>query len=186
MRKSVISLILIALIAADVPDLGAAQQPAVPEAKAEDVASVDAIIRAVYDVISGPAGQKRDWNRFRSLFAPGARLVPTGRDQSGTGRMRVWTPEEYATQAGANLESSGFFERELGRTSERYGNIVQAFSTYDSKRSLSDEKPFMRGINSFQVWNDGKRWWIVSIFWEGETPGNPIPEKYLKFNTGSP
>lgn len=149
-------------------------------ARPADVGSVDAVIAALYDVISGPAGQARDWARFKSLFAPGARLMPTGKDQSGAGRMMVWTPDEYVERAGSNLEKSGFFEREIGRATEQYGDIVQAFSTYDSKRALSDEKPFMRGINSIQLWNDGKRWWIVNIFWESETPANPIPAKYLK------
>ena len=151
-----------------------------PLAKPEDVNSVDAIIQALYDVISGPAGQARDWNRFRSLFAPGARLMPTGKDQNGAGRMRVWTPEEYVQQAGSNLEKNGFFERELGHTMERYGNIVQVLSAYDSKRTAQYERPFARGINGIQLWNDGKRWAIVSIFWEQESPATPIPEKYLK------
>ena len=26
----------------------------------------------------------------------------------------------------------------------------------------------------------GKRWWMVSIYWEGETAANPIPAEYLK------
>jgi hypothetical protein len=176
MTKTLTPLVLLALLA--VPRLGNAQDP--PMAKAEDVGSVDAIIRALYDVISGPAGKARDWNRFRSLFAPGARLIPTGKDQSGAGRLRVWTPEEYVQQAGSSLEKDGFFEREIGHTMERYGNIVQVFSAYDSKRTARDEKPFARGINSIQLWNDGKRWWVVTIFWEQESPSTPIPDKYLK------
>lgn len=159
----------------------ASQQPLAAQAtaKPEDVASVDAVIRALYDVISGPAGQARDWNRFKSLFAAGARLMPTGKDQAGAGRMLVWTPDEYVANAGSNLEKSGFFESELGRTVEQYGNIVHAFSAYDSKRTAADPKPFARGINSIQLWNDGKRWWITNIFWESESPSNPIPAKYL-------
>lgn len=150
-----------------------------PAARPGDVGSIDGIIAAVYDVISGPAGQPRDWDRFRSLFAPGARLIPTGRDQAGNPRMRMWTPDEYVQQAGAALERDGFFESELGRTVERYGNVVHAFSTYDSKRKADDPRPFARGINSFQLWWDGSRWWVLTIFWQGETPDNPIPAKYL-------
>lgn len=151
-----------------------------PAARPADVESVDAVIAALYDVISGPAGQERDWGRFRSLFAPGSRLMPTGRDQTGKGRLLGWTPDDYVRMAGANLQRDGFFEREIGRVTERYGNIVQAFSSYDSKRSLSDAAPFMRGINSIRLWHDGSRWWIVNIFWESESPSNPIPPKYLK------
>ena len=43
-------------------------KPTIKEANPADVASIDAIMKAVYDVISGDAGQKRDWDRFRSLF----------------------------------------------------------------------------------------------------------------------
>ena len=148
-------------------------------ARPADVESIDAIMRAIYDVISGPAGQARDWNRFRSLLAPGARLIPTGKRPDGAGVLRVWTPEEYIANAGPSLERDGFFEREIGRKLERYGNVVHLMSAYDSKRTLSDPKPFARGVNSFQLFFDGTRWWVVTIYWEAETPGNPIPAGLL-------
>lgn len=144
-----------------------------------DVASIHAIIGALYDVISGPAGQKRDWDRFRGLFAPNARLIPTGRRPDGTQTMRTMTPDEYATQSGPNLERNGFFEREIGRRTEQFGGIAHVFSAYDSKRLATDSVPFARGINSIQLMNDGKRWWVVTVFWDGERPANPLPSKYL-------
>lgn len=156
-----------------------AQAPATPPARTADVASMDAIISAVYDVISGPAGQPRDWDRMRSLFVPGARLIPTIYRPDSTPTLLVWSVDRYIDLAGPRLEQSGFFEREVARTVERYGGVVQAFSTYESRRTASDPKPFQRGINSFQLWYDGTRWWIVTIYWEGERPGNPIPERYL-------
>ena len=149
-------------------------------ARPDDVASIDAIIAALYEVISGPAGQKRDWDRFRSLFAPGARLIPTGRRQDGTHGMRVITPDEYATNIGPQLESGGFFEREIGRRTERYGAVAHVFSAYDSKRTAADTMPFARGINSIQLFNDGRRWWVVSIFWDSERRDNPIPADILR------
>jgi hypothetical protein len=151
-----------------------------PPADPADVASIDAILRALYDVISGPAGQRRNWDRMRSLFVPGARLIPTGRRPDGTRSIQVWSVEQYINTVGPRLEQRGFFERELARRTERYGNIVHAFSTYDSKRAASDPQPFARGINSIQLWNDGQRWWVVSIFWEGERPDNPIPARYMQ------
>jgi hypothetical protein len=151
-----------------------------PEAAPADVASVDAILTALYDVISGPAGQARNWDRMRSLFIPGARLIPTNRAPTGGVGHRVWDVDTYIAQAGAGLERNGFFEREIGRTTETFGNITHAFSAYDSKRTAQDEKPFARGINSIQLLNDGKRWWVVTIFWDSERPDNPIPAKYLK------
>jgi hypothetical protein len=150
-----------------------------PAARPEDVASPDAIVKAVYDVISGPAGQKRDWNRMRSLFVPNARLMPAvARPTGGTGVM-VASVDDYAAMAGPGLERNGFFEVEIKRVSESYGNIMHLFSTYESRRLATDEKPFARGINSFQLLKDGDRWWIVSIYWQQETPQFPIPGKYL-------
>jgi hypothetical protein len=159
----------------------AAQNPpaaTAPAARPQDVASMDAIIAALYDVISGPAGQKRDWDRFRSLFAPGARLIPTGRRPDSSRTMRTMTPDEYATNANTALQN-GFFEREIGRAVEQYGGIVQAFSAYESRRAANDPQPFARGINSIQLWNDAKRWWIVTVFWEAERPDTKIPERYI-------
>jgi hypothetical protein len=89
------------------------------------------------------------------------------------------TVEDYINTSGPLLEQDGFFESEIGRKMEQYGNIVHLFSTYDSKRKADDAKPFMRGINSIQLWNDGKRWWIVTVLWQAETADNPIPQKYI-------
>ncbi len=148
-------------------------------ANPNDVSSADAIIKAVYDVISGPAGEKRNWDRMRTLFTTDARLIPTGKKATGEGTRRSMSVEDYITSSGAFLEKNGFFESEIGRKTEQYGNIVHIFSSYESKKTLKDEQPFMRGINSFQLWNDGKRWWVINIMWESETAENPIPEKYI-------
>ncbi|HKP36006.1 MAG TPA: hypothetical protein VJT71_04040 [Pyrinomonadaceae bacterium] len=162
------------------PTPAASPSPAIPAADPKDVATMDAIVAAVYDVISGPAGQKRNWDRFRSLFAPGARLIPTGRRPTGEVGARVITPEEYIQRSSPLLEQNGFFEREISRRTERFGNIAHIFSTYDSRHKADDEKPFARGINSIQLMNDGKRWWVVTIFWFGEDEKNPLPAEYLR------
>jgi hypothetical protein len=145
----------------------------------KDVSSPEAIIAAVYDVISGPAGQKRNWDRMRTLFVPDARMIPTGKRPTGESTRRVLTVEEYIANSGSFLEKDGFFETEIGKRTEQFGNIVHVFSTYESKRTLADEKPFMRGINSFQLWYDGKRWWVITILWQSESKDTPIPEKYI-------
>jgi hypothetical protein len=157
----------------------AAAGQATPPARPEDVKSMDAIMAAVYNVISGPAGQARDWDRMRSLFVPGARLIPTIYRPDSTPTALTWTVDQYIAAAGPRLEQNGFFEHEVARTTERYGGIVQAFSTYESRHAASDPRPFQRGINSFQLFYDGARWWIVTIYWEGERAGNPIPQRYL-------
>jgi hypothetical protein len=135
---------------------------------------------AVYDVISGPAGQKRDWDRMRSLFIPGARLIPTGPRRDGSYGSTAVDVEGYISRSAPLLEKNGFFEKEIARRTEIYGHIAHVFSTYESRHKAEDPEPFARGINSFQLMNDGKRWWVVTIFWEGEDPSNPIPDKYLK------
>jgi hypothetical protein len=154
--------------------------PATPPANPADVASIDSIVAAVYDVISGPPGKKRDWNRMRSLFIPGARLIPTGPRPAGGFGSRVLTVEDYIERSEPLLVSQGFFESELARRTELYGQIAHVFSTYESRHKAGDPKPFARGINSMQLMNDGQRWWIVTIFWQGETEKSPLPEKYLK------
>jgi hypothetical protein len=159
---------------AAVPQVALAQ-----EADPADVASIDAIIAAVYDVISGDAGEARDWDRFESLFTEGATLSAVQRRQDGTvGRARM-TPESYRANSGPVLERDGFHEYEIGRVTEEYGLIAHVFSAYESKRRADDATPFARGINSLQLMNDGDRWWIVSIFWQGESEAYPIPDRYI-------
>lgn len=166
--------------AADKSSEKPADKPAPPPAKPADVASPDAILAACYDVISGPAGQKRDWDRFRSLFLPGARLIPSGARKDNSGFFaQVVTPEEYAKFADAYFEKNSFSETEIARKSERFGNIMHVFSTYASRHDAKDAEPFERGINSFQLFFDGTRWWIVTIYWEGETPDLKIPQEFL-------
>jgi hypothetical protein len=153
--------------------------PATPGANPADAATIDSTIAALYDVISGPAGT-RNWDRFRSLFIPGARLIPTGPRPTGEVGSRVLTVEDYVQRAGAAFEKQGFYEREASHRLERFGNIAHIFSTYESRHAKDDAKPFQRGINSIQLMNDGKRWWVVTIFWQGEDEKNPLPAEYLR------
>ena len=161
------------------PPSAAAQTTPAPAANPADVATMDSIVAALYDVISGPPGA-RNWDRFRSLFVPGARLIPTDRRPTGEVGSRVLTPEEYIQRAAPNMEKNGFFEREISRRTERFGSIAHLFSTYESRHAKDEEKPFARGINSIQLMNDGKRWWIVTVFWQGEDDKNPLPAEYLR------
>ena len=178
MKKIVFTAVLSLLILQSVT---AQTTNAIKEANPADVATLDAIMKAVYDVISGDAGQARDWDRFRTLFHKDARMIPSGKNQkTGVFGANALTPEDYIKRTEPFFAKEGFYEREIARRVEQYGNIAQVFSTYESFHSLSDKKPFARGINSFQLLNDGKRWWVVTIFWQGETPDNLIPKQYLK------
>ena len=149
-----------------------------PPANPADVASIDAIVTALYDVISGPAGQARNWNRMRSLFIPGGRLLPSGPRPGGGVGMRILTVNDYIAVSGANLERVGFHEREIARRTEQFGHIAHVFSTYEYRTQT--DTAVVRGINSIQLLNDGTRWWVVSIFWEAEGPDNPLPPQYLR------
>jgi len=183
--KKVAAVLLLSLVAMNV----SAQQPkAAPQPGPEkpvqadpaDVKSLDAIVHALYDVISGPPQQARDWDRLRSLFHPQARLIPTGkRPADSKVGARVLTVEDYIQGAQPYFEKNGFFEREVAGRREEFGNIAHVFSTYES-RHARDEKPFQRGINSIQLFHDGTRWWVLTIMWDAETPEHPIPPQYLK------
>lgn len=174
MRFVLILLTIVASVAHGAPDT-----TATPVLKPEDVASADAIITALYDVISGPAGQARDFDRMRSLFMPGAIMVATGVRPDGTVGHRKLSVEDYIATSGLMLVQSGFTEREIGRTTEQFGTIMHAFSAYEAAFTGRDGKPAsLRGINTIQFFSDGKRWWIASILWQAEGKER-IPEKYI-------
>jgi hypothetical protein len=143
----------------------------VPAAKPDDVNSLDSILKAIYDVISGPAGD-RDWNRFRSLFVPEARLTSATRKDGGP--VRLFDVEGYARGAGGYFKTHAFYESAIANRMQKFGNIAQVFSSYAS-RTAPNERPFARGVNSIQLFNDGSRWWVLSILWDEESPANPLP-----------
>jgi hypothetical protein len=147
----------------------------VPATKPEDVKSIDAIMHAAYDAISGPAGA-RDWSRFRSLFLPQARFTEVGKTPKGDTYVISWSVDEFVRDAGAVFAKEGFYENGIVNLPETFGGMTQVLSSYES-RHAPGEKPFTRGVNSFQLLNDGKRFWIVSIFWDSERPDNPLPAK---------
>jgi hypothetical protein len=147
-----------------------------------DVDSVDHIIAALYDVISGPAGQPRDWNRFRSLFLSEGRLIPNSVRPDGGIVHTVLTVEDYVTRASRGFAQQGFWENESARTQQRFANIAHVFSTYESRHEKGGQ-PFARGINSIQLLHDGHRWFIVTVMWQAESPQAPIPPEYQKNGT---
>jgi hypothetical protein len=161
-----------------------AGHPDWPKAKPEDVNSPEAILAAVYSAISGAKGQPRDWDRMRSLFIPDARLIPSQTPLPSAGPEAhadaiFLTIDGYIARSSARMTSDGFFEHSIHNETEQFGNIVQVWSTYESRHNADDPTPFARGINSFQLLKDGDRYWVVNIFWDSESPTKPIPAKYL-------
>lgn len=158
-----------------------------PKAKPEDVRSIDALISAVYDVISGPAGKPRDWDRFRSLFAPDGRLGIVRPERSAAngqpareGDIYFLTPQMYVDRDAPFFAKEGFFERAVANRVEEFGNLAHVWSTYESRHTETDAQPFARGINSIQMMQAQGRWWIVSLVWEQERDGLVLPDKYLR------
>lgn len=143
-----------------------------------DVSSKESIVKALYEVISGTPDQPRDWARFRNLFLPEARLIPTGKSKEGIFTIRTITPEEYIQSFTKNIKT-GFFETELYQTAEEYGTIAHVFSTYET-REIANGPVTNRGINSIQLYKDTNRYYVVNIFWCAESMGFVLPEKYLK------
>ena len=146
--------------------------------RTEDVATMDGIMKAYYDVISGPAGQARQWARDRTLYIPEIRFVPMSEDKSGKPRARIVSHQQFVDASDSLLVKDGFYESEIHRVTERFGNIAHVFSTYES-RQKADGPVIARGINSLELFWDGKRWWIASAIWDDERPDNPLPPQYL-------
>jgi hypothetical protein len=165
-----------------------AGHPGWPAAKkASDVDTVDHLLASLYDVISGPAGKARDWDRFRSLFLPDGRLgvirpdIPATRDDpKREGDAVLLSPEMYVQRDDPYFKTHGFFEHGIANRVEAFGNLVQVWSTYESRHAANDEQPFARGVNSLQIVHAQGRFWIASILWDEERSGVTLPEKYLK------
>ncbi|NJN40944.1 MAG: hypothetical protein HC811_00545 [Flammeovirgaceae bacterium] len=144
-----------------------------------DVSSVDNIMKALYEVISGEAAEARDWDRFRFLFKPDAKLIPTYKNAEGVFNYRYWSPEEYVNFFTSSRREVGFYEIELHRVTETYGTITHAFSTYETSEKKGGPAT-NRGINSIQIFYDTNRYYIMNIFWCGENNGFALPDMYLK------
>lgn len=178
MSRSAIA-VLVLLLAAGTAKAQAGKPPA------GDAASVDAIVSELYASVSHAAGTAPDFDRMRRIFHSSGKLVPPKAPEAAD--FRAMTVDQFAERIEKFVADrkakgqplTGFFEREVARRIDCFGNVCHVFSTYESRRSASDATPFERGINSIQLVNDGKRWWIASVIWEAERPANPIPAPYL-------
>jgi hypothetical protein len=157
--------------------LAAAQTNAGTNARPEDVSSPSAVVRASYVAISGPPGQVLNLDRFRSLFLPQAQLVSVN-VKDGQGVARAMTLQEFTDMVISRIGKDGHIEHEISQRVEVYGNIANVWSSYESRKT-PDDPQVTRGINSIQLMNDGKRWWISGAQWQHETAETPIPAKYL-------
>ena len=95
--------------------------------------------------------------------------------------MVSMTPQEYQEQNAPVFRQMGFFEEEIGRTVDRFGNMAHIWSAYQFK-TRQDGEAEQRGVNSIQLVHDQNRWWITNLLWNSETPENPLPEELLEQN----
>ncbi|NMO17704.1 nuclear transport factor 2 family protein [Pyxidicoccus fallax] len=153
----------------------------VPPAKPEDVRTIAGLTAALYDVISGPAGQPRDWQRFRSLFYPGAQMIPVRRAKAGEGPgISPFSFNDYATWGDEFFKKHAFFEKETHRQVAGYGDIVNVLSAYET-RETANGPVTSKGVNSLQLAFDGQRWWVLSLTWMDEkAAGIPVPKDFTR------
>ena len=171
--------VMAAMMVGVTPDMAGAQEYPLQE----DVADPEAIVTATYAAIARAPGDNYDWERFSSLFLPGAMLIPNTEQRNGQFDVLSvqdfidWIDQFTVPIIGTD-QDRGFSEDGISNTTERYGDIAHVFSTYE-KHFWGDGQNLGRGINTFQlVFNEG-RWWIVSIVWDEESGAGPIPGKYL-------
>jgi hypothetical protein len=182
-RSFLIPLVLIGIASAQQPASNTPRHIDVPAIapRAQDVSTIDGIMKAFYEVISGPAGQARQWSRDRTLYIPDMRFVAMSEDKNGQPRAQIASHQQFVDYADPLLVKDGFYESEIHRVTQRFGNIAHVFSTYES-RQKADGPVTARGINSVELFYDGKRWWIASNIWDDERPDNAIPPEYLPKN----
>ncbi len=181
MKKTRALVAAVLLLAGFAPAQTSRRREAPPPA---DAVSVDSIVAALYASVSHPPDAAPDFERMRAIFLyVGMLVAPNRPGQDITGADVDGFEGRWQRNAAARKEkgesTQGFFEREIARRTDCFGNVCQVFSTYESRHTASDAKPFERGVNSIQLVRDGKRWWIASVAWDAERPDNPIPAPYL-------
>jgi hypothetical protein len=147
-------------------------------ARPEDVNTIEGIVKASYETISGGVGVARQWGRDRTLFAPSVRYISLSKNKAGEVKARTSDYQEYLDESDDFLVKQGFTEAELGREIKRFGNVATVLSSYEG-RVQSTGKVVTRGVNIFSLYFDGKRWWIQTMMWDEERPENPIPANLL-------
>lgn len=180
-RWALVEILALALACSPVPLLAQASKhvdrPIIP-ARAEDVTTIEGIVKASYEVISGGVGVPRDWGRDRTLFDPSSHSVGIEVDpRTGAVTAKPVTEQEYADEADSSTVKNGFTEHELNHVIHQYGNVATVLSSYESRTATNPK--VATGMNIFQLYFDGKRWWILSMVWDEQRPGNPQPPKLM-------
>lgn len=147
------------------------------EVDPKDVSTIDGIVKAFYETISGGKGVPRQWSRDRTLYTPDVRFVAMS-ERDGKVRASVMNHSQYVNSSNEFFVAEGFVEKEINRITRRFGNIAHVFSVYEFV--TEDKKQKGRGVNSIELFWDGSRWWISAVSWDEERAGNPIPKEFLR------
>jgi hypothetical protein len=142
-----------------------------------DAVSIDAVIKALYESISGYAGEPRQWERDRALYAPGALLIPMRPPDGRGAAAEILDIDGYVKSRTPFFAATDFFEVEIARKEFHFGAMAHVLSAYEG-RDAPNGKILKRGINSLQLFHDGERWWVASIMWDNEREGVSLPEEF--------
>ena len=160
---------------------GGGAKVAIPqiEPRPEDVSTIDGMVRAYYEVVSGPAEKKREWGRDATLYVPGIRFLIFREDKNGKTSVRTLTHQEFVDESQAAMAGKAFYEREVHRIAHRAGNVAHVFCT--AEQAYSPTGPVEgRSIDSLEMYWDGSRWWITNAnIWEVDTKARPLPKEFL-------
>jgi hypothetical protein len=149
--------------------------------RAGDTATINSTVLSVYESVSFRPGGAPDWERLRSLFFPGAIIVPPKRAGAGVVTLDIegFIERFKKSMETLNLEKEGFIEAGIAHRVESFGAIAHVFSTYEGRNTPEDAAPFLRGINSIQLLKEGGRYWVLALAWDVERDDNPLPAGYL-------
>lgn len=140
-----------------------------------DPTDIGAVVDAMYAMISGPKGP-RDWTLQAEIFHPQARQMRTGLGEGGLPWIKIMGPDDYSADVAPFFEANDFYEVEIGRRIDEFGNMAQVWSAYEARTEPGEAPPERRGINSIQLYCEADgRWRIVSMIWDNERPGLALP-----------
>ena len=143
-------------------------------ANLNDVSTVDGVMNAYYESVSGHPGQ-RDVARILSLYMPGGKINIR---MEGDKPVHNLIEDVIKTEQFLTI-SEDFFEREISRDEQRFGDMVNVISTYGISDAMENKNYRARGVTIFQLYYDNDRWWILSSMYQREIPGRPLPAKLL-------
>jgi len=146
-------------------------------ARPEDVSTLDGVMKAYYDVISGPAGQPRQWARDRTLYTPEVSFVIISDDADGTPVAKQLTHQEFVDDSDAEVVKGGFYEKEIHRIVHRYDNWANVVSTSQSRRT-PDGPVIGHSIDNLDLFWDGHRWWVMHVTIAEIRPDHPLPKEF--------